>query len=31
LLQGRIEQFRLDSLVDIAHRLGLKVAVQVAA
>lgn len=31
LLQGKIEQFRLDSLVDIAHRLGLKVAVQVAA
>jgi predicted XRE-type DNA-binding protein len=31
LLQGKIEQFRLDSLVDIAHRLGLRVAIDVAA
>jgi predicted XRE-type DNA-binding protein len=31
LLQGKIEQFRLDSLVDIAHRLRLRVALEVAA
>jgi predicted XRE-type DNA-binding protein len=31
LLQGKIDQFRLDSLVDIAHRLGLRVALKVAA
>ena len=31
LLQGKIDQFRLDSLVDMAHRLGLSVTVQVAA
>lgn len=31
LLQGKIEQFRLDSLVDIAHRLGLQVDLRVAA
>lgn len=31
LLQGKIEKFRLDSLVDIAHRLGLRVAIEVAA
>jgi len=31
LLQGKIDQFRLDSLVDIAHRLGLRVALEVAA
>jgi predicted XRE-type DNA-binding protein len=31
LLQGKIEQFRLDGLVDMAHRLGLNVSVLVAA
>ncbi len=31
LLQGKIESFRLDSLVDIAHRLGLEVSIKVAA
>ncbi|MFT5140798.1 MAG: putative XRE-type DNA-binding protein [Rhodothermales bacterium] len=31
LLQGKIDQFRLDSLVDMAHRLGLSVTVRVAA
>jgi predicted XRE-type DNA-binding protein len=31
LLQGKISEFRLDSLVDIAHRLGLNVSIQVAA
>ena len=31
LLQGRIDKFRLDSLVDIAHRLGLNVSILVAA
>jgi predicted XRE-type DNA-binding protein len=31
LKQGKIEQFRLDSLVDIAHRLGLHVSLSVAA
>jgi predicted XRE-type DNA-binding protein len=31
LLQGRIEQFRLDSLVDMAHRLGLNVSILIAA
>ncbi len=31
LQQGKIDQFRLDSLVDIAHRLGLKVSLSVAA
>jgi predicted XRE-type DNA-binding protein len=31
LLQGKIDQFRLDSLVDIAHRLGLRVSLEVAA
>lgn len=31
LLQGKIEQFRLDSLVDIAHRLQLRVSLEVAA
>jgi predicted XRE-type DNA-binding protein len=31
LLQGKIEKFRLDSLIDIAHRLGLRVAIEVAA
>lgn len=31
LLQGKIEQFRLDSLVDLAHRLDLRVKIEVAA
>ncbi len=31
LLQGKISKFRLDSLVDIAHRLGLNVSIRVAA
>lgn len=31
LLQGKIERFRLDSLIDIAHRLGLQVSLQIAA
>ncbi len=31
LLQGKINDFRLDSLVDMAHRLGLHVSIQVAA
>lgn len=31
LLRGKIEEFRLDSLVDIAHRLGLSVELLVAA
>jgi predicted XRE-type DNA-binding protein len=31
LLKGRISDFRLDSLVDMAHRLGLHVSIQVAA
>jgi predicted XRE-type DNA-binding protein len=31
LLQGNINKFRLDSLVDMAHRLGLNVSIQVAA
>ena len=31
LLSGKIEEFRLDSLVDIAHRLGLRISLQVAA
>ena len=31
LLQGQIDQFRLDSLVDMAHRLGLNVSILVAA
>ena len=30
LRTGKIENFRLDSLVDIAHRLGLSVSLQVA-
>ena len=29
LLQGKVEQFRLDSLVDIAHRLGLSISLEV--
>lgn len=31
LLQGKINEFRLDSLVDMAHRLGLHVSIRVAA
>ena len=31
LLQGKIDKFRLDGLVDMAHRLGLNVSVLVAA
>jgi len=31
LLQGKIDKFRLDSLVDMAHRLGLNVSILVAA
>ena len=31
LKQGKIEAFRLDSLVDIAHRLGLTVSLKIAA
>lgn len=31
LLQGKIEKFRLDSLIDMAHRLGLRVVIEVAA
>lgn len=31
LLQGKIERFRLDSLVDMAHRLGMRVSLEVAA
>jgi predicted XRE-type DNA-binding protein len=31
LLQGKIEDFRLDSLVDMANRLGLKVSIRIAA
>lgn len=31
LLNGKIEDFRLDSLVNIAHKLGLTVSVEIAA
>ena len=31
LLQGKIDKFRLDSLVDMAHRLGLQVSIRIAA
>jgi predicted XRE-type DNA-binding protein len=31
LLRGKINDFRLDSLVDMAHRLGLHVSINVAA
>ena len=31
LLKGKINDFRLDSLVDIAHRLGMLVSINVAA
>ncbi len=31
LLKGKIDEFRLDTLVDLAHRLGLHVSISVAA
>ena len=31
LLTGKINDFRLDSLVDMAHRLGMHVSINVAA
>ena len=31
LLKGKIEDFRLDTLVNLAHQLGLQVSIQVAA
>ncbi len=31
LLKGKISDFRLDSLVDMAHRLGMHVSISVAA
>ena len=31
LLKGKINDFRLDSLVDMAHRLGMQVSISVAA
>lgn len=31
LLKGKIDEFRLDTLVDMAHRLGLHVSINVAA
>ncbi len=31
LLKGKINEFRLDSLVDMAHRQGLHVSIRVAA
>ena len=31
LLKGKISEFRLDSMVDMAHRLGLNVSIRVAA
>ncbi len=31
LLKGKIEEFRLDSLVNMAHRLGLNISVEIAA
>lgn len=31
LLNGKIDKFRLDGLVDMAHRLGLHVSLEVAA
>ena len=30
LMQGKIDEFRLDMLVDSAHRLGLDVSIEVA-
>ena len=31
LLKGKISEFRLDSLVNMAHRLGLHVSIRIAA
>ena len=31
LLQGKIERFRLDSLIDMAHRLDLNVSIRLAS
>ncbi|MDH3888141.1 MAG: XRE family transcriptional regulator [Gammaproteobacteria bacterium] len=31
LLKGKLDEFRLDTLVDLAHRLGLHVSINVAA
>ena len=31
LLQGKINNFRLDSLIDMAHRLGLRISMEIAA
>ena len=31
LIHGKIGRFRLDSLVDMAHRLGLSVSIKIAA
>ena len=31
VMKGKIDEFRLDTLVDIAHRLGLHVSISVAA
>lgn len=31
LLRGHLEEFRLDTLVDMLHRLGLRVSIEVAA
>ncbi len=31
LLAGKLDKFRLDTLVDFAHRLGLRVSINVAA
>ena len=31
LLKGKINEFRLDTLVDLAHRLGLHVSINIAA
>lgn len=31
LTQGKIEEFRLDTLVNLAHRLGLRVSLHIAA
>jgi len=31
LTQGKIEEFRLDTLINLAHRLGLQVSLNIAA
>ncbi len=31
LMKGKMDEFRLDTLVDLAHRLGLHVSINVAA